>query len=73
MNEEHRARPSRTDRPPAHRVRLPGFVKEDDIGLGEFVKRATRSLGIRPCGDCEERARRMNEWLTFSRRHGGAD
>lgn len=51
------------------RVRLPGFVK-DDVGLGEVVEHATRSLGIRPCGGCAERARRMNRWLTFSPRRG---
>ena len=38
---------------PAHRVRLPGFVIDEDIGLGEVVKRMTYAVGIRPCGGCE--------------------
>ncbi|HEY6990558.1 MAG TPA: hypothetical protein VH369_19335 [Bryobacteraceae bacterium] len=57
-----------TDVPaPAHRVRLPGFVIEEDIGLGDVVKRATYAMGIKPCGGCEKRAAALNHWLIFSR------
>ena len=38
----HEPRVRRT-RPP-HQVRLPGFVADDDIGLGDVVKRATLIL-----------------------------
>ncbi|MFD9339399.1 hypothetical protein ACFWBF_34155 [Streptomyces sp. NPDC060028] len=46
-------------------------MKDEDIGLGDVVKHAAQSLGIGPCGGCQERARRMNAWLTFQGRHGG--
>ncbi|MEU1232138.1 hypothetical protein [Streptomyces sp. NPDC005828] len=55
---------------PTHRVCLPGFVKDDDVGLGDVVEHAPQSLGTRPCAGCAERARRMNRWLAFSRWHG---
>jgi len=49
-----------------HRVRLPGFVSDQDIGLGDVIKRATSAIGIQPCGGCEERAALLNRWLVFS-------
>jgi hypothetical protein len=52
-----------------HRVRLPGFIKEEDVGLGDVIKRATSMVGIRPCGGCADRARRLNSWMVFSKRH----
>jgi len=51
-----------------HRIRLPGFVSDDDIGLGDALRRATTYLGIKPCGGCERRAAALNRWLIFSRR-----
>jgi hypothetical protein len=53
--------------PPAHRVRLPGFLRDEDVGLGDVIKRATSSIGIRPCGGCLKRAAALNRWITFSR------
>ena len=53
---------------PAHRVRLPGFVLDEDVGLGDVVKRATRTVGIKACGGCERRAAALNRWLVFTRR-----
>jgi hypothetical protein len=70
MNEkkEKKADVHATDVPqPAHRVRLPGFVIEEDIGLGDVVKRATYGMGIKPCGGCEKRAAALNRWLVFFR------
>jgi hypothetical protein len=52
---------------PAHRVRLPGFVVEEEIGLGDVVKRATYAMGIKPCGGCEKRAAALNRWMVFHR------
>ena len=52
-----------------YRARLPGFVGDEDIGLGDVVKRVTSSFGIRPCGGCERRAAALNRWFVFS---GGA-
>jgi hypothetical protein len=49
-----------------HQVRLPGFIKDDAIGLGEVIKRATSTVGIRPCSACGRRATTLNSWLMFS-------
>lgn len=54
------------DRPA--RVRLPGFVRDEEIGLGDAIKRVTSSMGIRPCGACERRAAALNRWVVFTRR-----
>jgi len=51
-----------------HRVRLPGFlVDEDELGLGDAIKRVTYAIGIKPCGGCEKRAAALNRWMVFSR------
>ena len=52
-----------------YRVRLPGFVSEEDVGLGDAIKRATSTVGIRPCGGCGRRAAALNRWMVFSGRH----
>ena len=54
------------DRKP-HQVRLPGFLIEEDAGLGDVIKRATYAMGIKPCGGCEKRAAALNRWMRFSR------
>lgn len=53
---------------PSHRVRLPGFIADEEIGLGDVIKRATSYLGIKPCGGCERRATTLNRWVSFSNR-----
>ena len=55
--------------PKPYRVRLPGFILQEDIGLGDVVKKATSYVGIRPCGGCERRAAALNRWLVFGGRH----
>lgn len=47
-------------------VRLPGFIVEEEIGLGDVIKQVTNSFGIRPCGGCERRAAMLNKWITFT-------
>jgi hypothetical protein len=47
-------------------IRLPGFINDGDVGLGDLIKRATHALGVKPCGECERRAARLNRWLIFS-------
>jgi hypothetical protein len=50
-----------------YKVRLPGFIKTDnDVGLGDVIKRATSTVGIRPCGGCARRAAALNRLATFS-------
>jgi hypothetical protein len=51
-----------------YRVRLPGFISDEEVGFGDAIKRATSSAGIRPCGGCGRRAAALNRWLTFSGR-----
>jgi hypothetical protein len=51
----------------SHRVRLPGFIKDEEIGLGDIVKRVTYAVGIKPCTGCEKRAAALNRWVRFTR------
>lgn len=60
---EHHA--GQTERTP-HRIRLPGFVSDEQIGIGDVVKRATSYLGIRSCGGCERRRSSLNRWMVFN-------
>jgi hypothetical protein len=56
---------NRTDREP-RRIRLPGFIADEDIGLGDVIKRATSAVGIRPCGGCQQRAAALNRRFVFT-------
>ena len=58
------ARTKKTEREP-NRVRLPGFLIEQETGLGDAVKRITYAMGIKPCGACERRAAALNRWMHF--------
>jgi hypothetical protein len=50
-----------------YRVRLPGFVSDKELGLGDAIKRATYSVGVRPCAGCSRRAAALNRWVVFTR------
>lgn len=50
-----------------YRVRLPGFVVHEEIGLGDVVKRMSYAAGIKPCGGCHQRAQRLNRRVVFIR------
>ena len=50
----------------AYRVRLPGFITDEEVGLGDLIKRATSAIGIKPCGGCTRRAATLNRWMVFS-------
>lgn len=52
----------------AYRVRLPGFLVDEEVGLGDVIKRATSAAGVRPCGGCEQRAERLNRAVRFTPR-----
>jgi len=70
MKNENAAEPNPTESMPElqpHRVRLPGFLIEEQIGLGDMVKHATYAMGIKPCAGCEKRAAALNRWMTFTR------
>jgi hypothetical protein len=51
-----------------YQVRLPGFVSDKPVGLGDTIKRATSRVGIGPCTGCQRRARQLNSWVSFSKR-----
>jgi hypothetical protein len=53
-----------------YRVRLPGFVADEPVGLGDVIKRATYAAGVKPCTGCAQRAHRLNSWVVFTGRHG---
>jgi hypothetical protein len=46
-----------------HRLRLPGFLVREPVGLGQVVKRVTTAAGVRPCSGCQRRADRLDDWL----------
>jgi hypothetical protein len=50
----------------SHHVRLPGFIGDEAIGLGDVIKRATSAVGISPCGGCQRRAAALNQRFVFT-------
>jgi hypothetical protein len=66
VKKESTATPEAAERQP-YRVRLPGFLIEEEVGLGDVIKRVTYAMGIKPCGGCEKRAGALNRWMRFSR------
>ena len=64
---DDRAPSASSERHP-HRVRLPGFVADEEIGLGDAIKSAASYFGARPCGGCEQRRVALNRWMTFGGR-----
>ena len=52
----------------AYRIRVPGFITDEEVGLGDAIKRATSKLGIQPCGGCDHRAAVLNRWFVFTNR-----
>jgi hypothetical protein len=55
------------EKPEPLRIRLPGFLIEDQVGLGDVIKRATYLVGMKPCTGCERRAATLNQWISFYR------
>ena len=51
-----------------YRVRLPSFISDQEVGLGDVIKRATYGFGIKPCEGCERRAGTLNRRLAFTGR-----
>jgi hypothetical protein len=60
-------KPDRAGKRQPYRVRLPGFVTDEEIGLGDTIKRAASYFGARPCGGCEQRRVALNRWMTFGK------
>src|SRR5262249_54316398 len=51
-----------------HKVRLPGFIRDEEIGLSDVIKRATSYIKIKPCSGCKRRAAVLNRWFAFTGR-----
>jgi hypothetical protein len=51
-----------------YRIRLPGFIAEENVGLGDALKRFSSAFGIRPCSPCARRAAMLNRWMVFTGR-----
>ena len=49
------------------RIRLPGLLVTEEIGMGDAIQHLTSSVGIKPCCGCEGRAAALNRWIVFSR------
>ena len=56
---------SQTSAAARYRIRLPGFLTDEEVGLGDVIKKATSSAGIKPCGPCQKRAAALNRWMSF--------
>jgi hypothetical protein len=59
---------NRMDQRKPYRVRLPGFISDQDVGLGDVIKRVAYTVGIKPCGGCERRAGTLNRLFVFTGR-----
>jgi len=68
MSTDNETKPSDQERQrQPHRVHLPGFLIEEEIGLGDAIKRVTYAIGLKPCSSCGKRAAALNRWISFSR------
>lgn len=68
--EEVKSHPAEKSERQPYRARLPGFITDEDLGLGDVIKRVTSAIGIKPCGGCDRRAAALNHWLVFRGRWG---
>lgn len=61
------SRPDASSDGNARSGRLPGFVSDAEIGLGDVVTKTFSALGVRPCDGCRKRAEMLNRWVTLKR------
>ena len=50
---------------PVIRIALP---VDEEIGLGDVVKKVTSKMGFKACDGCNKRAAILNRWVSFSPR-----
>lgn len=46
-----------------YKIKVPGFITDKRIGLGDLIKNSTTKFGIKPCGGCQRRAEILNNWF----------
>ena len=68
IKDEGKSVPDNKSKQATHRVRLPGFITDEEIRLGDAIKRTSSYFGIKPCGGCERRGVALNRWLAFTPR-----
>jgi hypothetical protein len=68
MNEPNDDRQTKSEISHPYRVRLPGFIVDEEVGLGDVIKQVTYRIGIEPCGGCEQRAAALNRLVVFTAR-----
>jgi hypothetical protein len=39
--------------------------KKQKRGLGDSIAEITRRVGIKPCGACKKRQKKLNEWFPY--------
>jgi hypothetical protein len=61
-----KAKPPNNGEHEPYRVRIPGFISDEEVGLGDVIKRVTHAIGIKPCGSCGRRAAVLNRLMIFS-------
>jgi hypothetical protein len=62
---QHPAHPGQRQ---ARVIRLPRFIVDEEVGLGDAVKRVTSTAGIKPCGGCLGRAAVLNHRFVLAPR-----
>jgi hypothetical protein len=66
MNQESSAEDlDQSERAP-FRVRIPGFLVGEDVGLGTAINRVTYVLGIKSCRGCDRRAAALDRRVVLS-------
>ena len=48
-------------------MNLLDYIKQNDRGLGDTIKRATEKVGIKPCGGCKQRQEKLNQMFAYQK------
>jgi hypothetical protein len=66
MNTQEKKEPAgRIERQPSSRAPS-RFHQEEEVGLGDAIKKVTYAMGKKPCTGCEKRAAALNRWMRFA-------
>ena len=47
-------------------LRLPGFMVDEEVGLGDVISHVTYAIGIKPCNGCKQRAAALNRRVVIT-------
>jgi len=53
--------PRKSEKPPRRNC-----PKAKSRGLGDTIAKITKAVGIKPCGGCKKRQKKLNEWFPYS-------